>query len=292
MTQPRTLDQLIGSVNDRLTRTDRRIASLVLEDPTRLAFGTVADLAAQAQTSGPSIVRFAGKLGFDGFTALQDHVRRSLSAQLARPTDRIRGDAAEGADSVLSVAQNLAIDSIQSVVNAFGGGNLQRMATPIAEANSVYIVSGEIGRAAANILASALGLVRSRVRLIDDVNLDVGLASAGTGDVAVVLDFLRYKRAVIDTATLMNERGLTMLAITDNALSPLASIADQWVGIAAPAVGPFDSSVAAVMAAELLVAEVARQLRADATNRLDSVEALWLSSNHFYQNRQEAKDNR
>ena len=89
---PTTTSELIAAVNDRLTPTDRRIAHEVLEDPTLLAFGTVSDLAARVGTSRPSIVRFAHKLGFSGYTELQEHVRRGFSHQVSRPSDRIRRD--------------------------------------------------------------------------------------------------------------------------------------------------------------------------------------------------------
>ena len=64
--------QLIASVSDRLTKTELRIAQAVLDEPTLLAFGTVSDLAERVGTSRPSIVRFATKLGFEGYTELQD----------------------------------------------------------------------------------------------------------------------------------------------------------------------------------------------------------------------------
>ena len=62
----------------------------VLAEPTLLAFGTVSELADRVGTSRPTIVRFANKLGFDGYTQLQRHVRSDLSHRLARPSERIR----------------------------------------------------------------------------------------------------------------------------------------------------------------------------------------------------------
>ncbi|MGB5629939.1 MAG: hypothetical protein WBM57_11265, partial [Woeseiaceae bacterium] len=79
-----TLD-LIAAVSGDLTPTQRRIAEAALADPTLLAFGTVSDLADRVGTSRPSIVRFATKLGFDGYTDLQQHVRSDLSRRLSRP---------------------------------------------------------------------------------------------------------------------------------------------------------------------------------------------------------------
>ena len=89
---PTPTPDLIAAVGDRLTPAERRIAEAVLAEPTLLAFGTVSDLAGRVGTSRPSIVRFANKLGFDGYTQLQEHVRRGLSQRLARPSDRIRKD--------------------------------------------------------------------------------------------------------------------------------------------------------------------------------------------------------
>ena len=60
-----------------------------------------------------------------------------------------------------------------------------------------------------------------------------------------------------------------MIAVTDGPLSPLASFTDHWCQVTIPAVGPFDSSVPVVAAAELLVAQVSRDLKASARDRID-----------------------
>ena len=61
----------MAAVSSDLTPTERRIAEAVLAEPTLLAFGTVSDLAGRVGTSRPTIVRFANKLGFEGYTQLQ-----------------------------------------------------------------------------------------------------------------------------------------------------------------------------------------------------------------------------
>ena len=76
--------------------------------------------------------------------------------------------------------------------------------------------------------------------------------------------------------------GTTILAITDGPLSPLAALTDHWCQLAVPAVGPFDSSVPAVTAAELLVGQVARDLKGHARDRIDRTELLWESTGTFH----------
>jgi DNA-binding MurR/RpiR family transcriptional regulator len=52
-------------------------------------------------------------------------------------------------------------------------------------------------------------------------------------------------------------------------------LTDHWCAVTIPAVGPFDSSVPVVTAAELLVAQVSRDLKEQARDRIDRTEALW-----------------
>ena len=89
---PVSMSELVAAVSSELTPAERCIADEVVAEPTLLAFGTVSDLASRVGTSRPTIVRFANKLGFKGYTQLQRHVRSELSHRLARPSERIRHD--------------------------------------------------------------------------------------------------------------------------------------------------------------------------------------------------------
>jgi DNA-binding MurR/RpiR family transcriptional regulator len=274
---PFSLAHTIVAAADHLTPTDRRIAEAVLDDPTLVAFGTVTDLAIAVETSRPSIVRFATRLGFAGYTDLQDQVRHGLSLQLARPTERIRRERGQ-ALTVRSAIER----SIASVFEAVEGGRLSGLARSIAGARTVSIASGESSRAGAHALLSGLGMVRAGVRLLEDQTLGRELADVGPGDVAVVFDFFRYRRSVVIAARIMAERGAEVIAITDGPLSPLARLTGSWVELYVPAIGPFDSSLPAVAMAELLVAEVARQLKDVVTERIDRTEDLWAATQTFH----------
>src|SRR4051812_9334948 len=81
---------LITERLDAFTATERRLAEVVLEDAPAVAFGTVAALAQAAGTSGASVVRFANRLGFDGFIDLQATVRQELAGRLRPAVERIR----------------------------------------------------------------------------------------------------------------------------------------------------------------------------------------------------------
>ncbi len=273
---PPTVSHLIAAVGERLTPTERRIAAAVIGDPTLLAFGSVSDLAGTVGTSRPSIVRFAAKLGFDGYSDLQDHVRRQLSTQLSRPSVRIRHEHAT------SDARTAIDRSIASVFESIAEGRLARLAQPITHAERVSVLSGETSRAGAHALVSGLSMVRPGVRLLEERNLGRDLADIGGNDVLVVIDFPRYRAAVVQAARVLAEAGGQIVAITDGPLSPLVAVTDTWVAAHVPAIGPFDSSLPAVALAELLVMQVASQLHDGATERLDRTEDMWAATQTFY----------
>jgi DNA-binding MurR/RpiR family transcriptional regulator len=275
---PASAPDLVAAVSGDLTPAERRIAEAVLAEPTLLAFGTVSDLATRVGTSRPTVVRFANKLGFAGYTQLQRHVRSDLSHRLARPSERIRKE--EGKFPGAKTAINNAVDSVFEAVE---GERLGALAAPILRAERVWILSGETSQAGARKLYSGLSIVRPGVRFVDERTFGADACDAGPSDAAVVMDFFRYRRRVTEAARLLARSGVAIVAITDSPLSPLVELTDTWCEIEVPAIGPFDSSVPAVAIAELLVARVARDLQHEATARIDRIETLWEQTGVFQQ---------
>jgi DNA-binding MurR/RpiR family transcriptional regulator len=273
---PTSTPDLVAAVSSELTPTERRIAHAVLAEPTLLAFGTVSDLAGRVGTSRPSIVRFANKLGFNGYTQLQKHVRIDLSHRLARPSERIRHDKKKA----LPVRKAIN-DAIASVFKAVEGEQLAALVGPIVRADNVWVLSGETSKAGAHAFHSGLSMVRPGVRALEEHSFGTDLSDAGPRDAAVVFDFFRYRRQVINATRVFADAGVSIVAITDSPLSPLAELADTWCEIEVPAIGPFDSSVPAVAIAELLVAQVAKEVHEEATARIDRIESLWEETEVF-----------
>jgi len=267
---------LVAAVSAELTPTERRIAEAVLAEPTLLAFGTVSDLAGRVGTSRPSIVRFAAKLGFAGYTQLQQHIRSNLSHRLSRPSERIRSDGEMTLPAKVAISN--AISSVFAVVES---DRMAALIDPVVRAENVWVLSGETSQAGAHTLCSGLSMVRPGVRSLEEHAFGTALSDAGPGDAAVVFDFFRYRRQVAAAASIFANAGVTVVAITDSPLSPLVELADVWCQIEIPAIGPLDSSVPVVAMCELLVAGVAKALQDDATDRIDRIEAVWKDTEVF-----------
>jgi DNA-binding MurR/RpiR family transcriptional regulator len=208
-------------------------------------------------------------------------VQAGHTQRLLTPRDRIR----HVDDPVIGAARAVLIDAVAGVFDTINEDGLEALADPIAGATAVWIISGETSRAGANALMSGLSIVRPLVRLVDSHSVGTDLAGASRNDVAVVFDFYRYRRHSVETAGAFADLGVPIIAITDGPLSPLAALADSWIGLKVPAVGPFDSSVPAVAVAELLVALVGRTLQTQATERIDRTEEMWAATGTFVPSR-------
>lgn len=271
-----SIEERIASAGVRLTPTERRIAETVLQDPTQLAFGTVSDLAGRVPTSPPSIVRFAAKLGFDGYADLQRWARTQVANQLATPAQRIRRP--EGSQADLEGRVQGAVGATLATLDQ---ATLAHLAGPLVTAERIGILSGETSQAGAHVLLSGLSMIRDGVRLIEQHNFGRDLNGATTRDAVVVFDFARYRRSSISAARALHRLGIPLVAITDSPLSPLSRLTEHRCELEVPAVGPFDSSLTAVLAAELLVLEVAESLGPSVRERIDRLERFWDETGTF-----------
>lgn len=264
-----SIQNLIASHSKSMTPSEKRLARVVSDDPTLIAFGTVSDLARRARTSRPSVVRFAAKLGFSGYAELQAWAQQDISQRLAIPSKRIRQH-----DPVGSMRAGVEA-AVGAVFEELDEARLGTLSAPIAAARNVWILSGETSMAGAHVLFSGLSMLRPGVRLVLEHSMGRDLCGANPGDACIVLDFARYRRAPVTAARMLAEMGVELVVITDGPLSPLASLTPHWCELKIPAAGPFDSAVPPVIAAELLVARVATELGEAARDRIDRLESIW-----------------
>jgi DNA-binding MurR/RpiR family transcriptional regulator len=258
-----------------LAPAERKVAAIVLSDPETVAFGTVADLARRAGTSGATVVRLAAKLGYDGFPGLQGAVREEMARRLRPAAERIRRP-----EPGHALARTLAVelDNLTATLEAVDRADLAEAVRLLTRPKGrVLILSGDASHGVALTFATELSMLRSGVEHVAGSPVQVArtLAQTGPADVVVVLDLARYDRWVLDAAGRAAARGAEVMAVTNDRLSPLADTARLAFAVAAAGAGPFDSHIGMLAVVNALVAGVADRLRRSATERLDRVEAAW-----------------
>lgn len=273
-----TVVDRIVSQADRLTATERKIAAVLADEPQTIAFGTVAQVAQRAGTSGPSVVRLAVKLGYEGFVDLQAEVQSELSNQLGPARDRIRENPPGDLVSQVQLAE---LDNVSQTLQRIDLVVLDRVVEKLSdEQKRLWVYAGMVTGPVGAVLAMQIGQLRDGVSALSGSEVSVSRAMAGLqpGDVLIAVDIHRYERCLLSMVRWAAERGADVVALTDSPLSPLASLAGEVFFISARGVGPFDSMTGGVALANLLAGAVAVRLRESAARRLDVIEMAWTAS--------------
>ncbi len=268
----------VREAGKRLTTAERRVAQVVLERPQLVGFGTVADLAEAAGAGAATVVRFAAKLGFDGFSALQASVQRDLAHQLRPAAERIRELAG---DAPIERHRSAELSNVAATLDAVEPATLEAVVALLADvARTVLVLAGDAERGVARQFATDLGALRPGVELVDGSEVAVRrqLALTEVPATVVVVDLRRYERWLLEAFEQARGAGHTIVALSDGVLSPLAMGADHSFAIAAASVSPFDSHVGTLALFDLLVANAAERLRGIAADRLQQVEAAWAAA--------------
>lgn len=257
-----------------LTAAERRVAAAILESPQAVGFGTVADLARTADVGAASVVRLANKLGFDGYSELQQSIQADLSAQLRPAAERIHEDTSSSA----ATHAEAELANVRATLAAVSDEALSVLVDRLADLERpVLIVSGDASNGVARQFGSELTQLRSEVLIVEGSEVAVSrqLALADAGATAIVIDLRRYEQWVLDAHAALADRGIWSAGITDSVLSPIATRADATFLVTGGAVGPFDSHVGTLSLLNLIASSVAATLRATAADRLDAIEGAW-----------------
>ncbi|NNE12763.1 MAG: MurR/RpiR family transcriptional regulator, partial [Ilumatobacter sp.] len=208
-----------------LTTAERRVAEVVLSAPQSIGFGTVADLAQTAGVGAASVVRLATKLGFDGYSELQQAVQDELTRQLRPAAERIH-------QADLGSRSEHASTELDNVSGTLAGVDDAAMANVVARladcARPIAVVAGDACAGVAQVFVSQLHQLRAGVVQIcgSEVAVRRDLAVLPVEASVVVVDLRRYEQWVLDAHEALAARGLWSVAVTDSMLSPLASVAD------------------------------------------------------------------
>jgi DNA-binding MurR/RpiR family transcriptional regulator len=269
------VDERIMAHAERLTATERRIAEVIASEPQTIAFGTVALVAKQAGTSGPSVVRLAVKLGYGGFVELQADVQRDVARMLGPARERIRQQPpSDLLERVAATEQDNVMRTLSGILPAV----LERVVARLSDrSHQVWVLPGDTTAPVGETLAVPLSQLRDGVTLLTGSGISAGRMLGGLhrDDTLVVIDVRRYERWLVDLTRWAVGEGAVIVALTDSPLSPLATAAADTFFMAAQSVGPFDSMTGGIALANALVAGVAVRLRATAPARLDVIESVW-----------------
>ncbi|MDQ2067802.1 MurR/RpiR family transcriptional regulator [Xinfangfangia sp. CPCC 101601] len=266
-----------GSV--QLTPSDLKVARALLADYPAAGLNTVAQLAAIAGVSGPTVVRFVSRLGFDGFPEFQKALLAEVQARMNSPLAMIDAGKATAVpqEQIYQEVIRTCVGMLETTADMVLAAEFDMAARLVSDPSyRLHFIGGRFSGYLAGMLWQHICQLRTDCMMVSNSQPDRidSLVDIGRRDLIVAFDYRRYQTDTIQYVTASAERGAQVVLFTDPWTSPLAAYAK--VVISAPVEGPspFDTMVPALAQVEALIAAVTTRLSATSRGRIAEIEAL------------------
>jgi DNA-binding MurR/RpiR family transcriptional regulator len=268
-----SVETLIEREFDGLSPELQRAARWVRSNGPVLALRSMRSAAGQAGVSPATMTRLARRLGFDSFGALREpYVDRLAGGALpALPFVR-RARALQRRDgndhfSRLGELQAANVGAVQRRNNAAA---IERAADRLLRAQRVHFLGLRVCHGVAFQLHYAYGLLCANGALITDLGgtLADQVAQIGRGHALLAISQSPYTRATVESVRQARAQGAAVIALTDNALSPIAREAEHILLFDTASNSFFHSTTGALALVECVLAAVSARGGAAVLRRL------------------------
>ncbi len=251
---------------DALPRRLQQVAQYLLNNPEDAAIFTIVEIARRAGVQPSAITRFAKEAGFDGFSGLQSMFKQRLLGPRMSYAERISavnrppaGDSNElephDPHAVADRFIQAAMDALLRLRDDIAGAALEPFVDALAQASAVHIAAARGAFGVGSYTYYGLSRVGKRTFLLDNLGAMRAeqLRAMQRGDVLLAITFDDYTPETVELARAGKTAGRTLLAITDNELSPIAGIADHVLFVKEARLGHFRSQVPVMVLCQTLV---------------------------------------
>ncbi len=278
--------QMIQDQMEELTRSERQLASVLLQDYPMGGLQSITKLAAAAAVSTPTVIRMARKLGFDGFPDLQDALRVEVAAQIKKPMSKREAwkAAAASAEHPLTRFADVVFDNLRHTLDRIDTAIFDRVSRLLADpGRHVYVVGGRITRSNADYLFNHLQIIRPNVtQLGNSANVwPQYLLDMDETAVLVIFDIRRYEAHLEKLAELASARGAKVVLFSDQWGSPIGRVADYTFNGLVEAPSSWDSTMSIMLIVEALIAEVQTANWDKSKERIEDLEAMFNTTRLF-----------
>ncbi len=268
---------------DSFSKQQKKIADYIVAHYDEFIFSSISDLSKAIGSSEATVVRFAQRLGYRGFTEFKNDLVSYYSKYLT-PAERIKRSLhdGEGNDFSYKNITEKEIGYIQESIFSVDEKVFQEIVEKIKNAGTLFIYGDGPNRALADHMQFRLNRFKVKARIIcsSGRRLFEDLLIVEKTDFVLVFSF--YKPS-IDFRRLMDvlqEKGIDTGLITDNILPPMIHYTPLVLYARRGQLGFFNSSLIPLAISNALILGVANKLGDQAVEGLRELEEM--RENHYY----------
>lgn len=265
------------------TKSQKMVAAMVLEDPMAMAFSSIEQSSKQARVSTATIVRFANALGLEGYTELQEQLRRYCQSQL-NPISRLEKNqrVSKNQESILDQIYDVQLNNLRLTYTQELEEKLFTTVQYLKSASHIYTCGSRGSAAITYYLGHHLNRVFRNVDILpDDSRMVDGLLRIREGDVFLLCNMPRYSKQVCRAARIARERGAKIVSITDSIASPYDNISHILLPASCRSGDFHNSLLSAMLIAEMLITLLMADDMVVTSSKLHEMEPLFEEMDTF-----------
>ncbi len=268
----------------------RRAARFIVEHSGDVATRSQRHVSAVSQLPAPTFTRLARAVGLQSYDQLRDLCREDVLRNKTILADRAKSliaEVNENAEEPSLIARHAAsaIHNLQRVVEQTDPDRLTNAAQLLADARRVVLIGEMSARGLMDYVSYMANMSLTEWKVLDRASesLSSELAFLGSKDACIVTAVSPYSTRSLKIVRHIVEAGIPVVAITDNALSPLVSLADHSFFVVTESPQFFPSHVALTVVLEVLIDMVIRERGIEAQKHIAAVERQNHKLNEYWQ---------
>ena len=280
-----TIAEKLRSKNDKLTRSERQLADIILKNYPVSGLGTITTVADSANVSTPTVARLVQKLGFSGFPEFQAGLRKELDEKISGPINKRdvwAGNAPDG--HIMNRFTDAVIGNIRQTLGEIDTDTFDQACNLLSDSKrSVFVVGGRITRTLADHFFLHMQVIRPEVTHINS-NSNAWphyLLDIKKGDVVVVFDIRRYENSTLRLAEFVKEKEAEIILFTDQWQSPVAVLASTAFSNRIVVPSAWDSLVTCMLVTEIIIADVQERIWGTTRQRMEELEDMFDRTKFF-----------
>lgn len=268
----------IETCSAHFSKGQRAIAEYIRQHYDKAAFMTASRLGATVGVSESTVVRFATEIGYDGYPALQKAMQEMIRNRLTSvqrievANDRI------GNANVLESVLQADMDTIRGTLEIISREEFANAVDAIVNTRRIYIVATRSCAPVAAFLGYYFNLIFGHVTVVNAVSESEffeKMFRVGAPDTVIGFSFPRYSTSVAKALHFAQDKGATVISVTDSSSSPIAKYATHLLLTRNDMVSIVDSLVAPLSLINAMIAAVAARKKTEISEAFSQLEYIW-----------------
>jgi len=268
---PRSVLRIIQEYLEDLRNSEKKVAQHVLLNPAKVIYQSISELAENAGTSEPTVIRFCRALGFNGYQDLKIHLAQDLVPEIKNIHEDI--DPGDDTPTLIRKVFQANINALNSTFGILDPEMVDKAVLTMAKAKRIEF----FGLAGPGVIAQdahnkffRLGISCAYYNDPQMQNMSASLMDSGS--VLFIISHSGSVKDQIEAMEIAKAAGATTIAIVSHRKSPAASMADipLWVHTQESSfkLEPMSARMAATCVIDVLFVGVALKRREEFTTNI------------------------